>query len=217
MALAKTHQAFIEAELDRDIQIELDSRSQKKTIKAKNLSSSDADKYRQSEQAYAEKTKLEKKYLEQQPANKYSLFLTSSKTITTKIWANLLAVSIPIKKNLLISVDRQIKKVRRLNKKIKAKKVKREAMMKAVNVAKSESRPAPKLTAVDKINHLEHSIENSLDRGRNSTLHWIGVPSQSEFNELAKRVELLSEKVEFLEQELEESQAQNSVNRTIIA
>ncbi len=58
-----------------------------------------------------------------------------------------------------------------------------------------------KLSAVERIHNLEHRIEDRLDRGRDSTLHWIGVPSNKEFEELQHKVEELSKLVEGLRHE----------------
>lgn len=58
-----------------------------------------------------------------------------------------------------------------------------------------------KLSTVERIHNLEHRIEDRLDRGRDSTLHWIGVPSNKEFEELQHQVEELRQQVESLRQE----------------
>lgn len=58
-----------------------------------------------------------------------------------------------------------------------------------------------KLSASERIHNLEHRIEDRLDRGRDNTLHWIGVPSNKEFEELQHKVEELSKHVESLRQE----------------
>lgn len=215
MALAKTHQAYIEAELDKDIQRELDSRSQKnKKISAKNQSTKDTKPHLKDRNTYFN-NQFDKNNSEQPSQNKKHLNIEQDKLIAAKLWYALLALTVTTQHQVKKIFNRLVKKGRRLKVKLKAKQVKRQAMNQQVDLAKSESKQ--KLTAVDKIHHLEHSIEDSLDRGRNNTLHWIGVPSQSDFNELTHQVELLSEKVEFLEQELEQSgKPQNKINRTII-
>ncbi len=60
---------------------------------------------------------------------------------------------------------------------------------------------AARPSAVERLQHLEHSIEDRLDKGRDNTLHWMGVPSRKDFA-------ALEQKIEELTRALEEVQAQ---------
>ncbi|MEE8057261.1 MAG: phasin family protein [Pseudomonadales bacterium] len=55
-----------------------------------------------------------------------------------------------------------------------------------------------KLWSVDRM----HDIEQSLDKGRNNTLHWIGVSSRNDLSAMSKRVDELTEKIQQMEQQL---------------
>ena len=50
-----------------------------------------------------------------------------------------------------------------------------------------------------------HNIEHKIDKRVNDTLHWIGVPSRNDFENLTSRVNELSESVTTLVQQLKQS------------
>lgn len=64
-----------------------------------------------------------------------------------------------------------------------------------------------KEAASERFHELEHSLENQFDRGRDNTLHWIGVPSRRDFEALEKRVDALAQMVAIMQQQLEEAQS----------
>lgn len=57
--------------------------------------------------------------------------------------------------------------------------------------------------AADRINNLEHTLEDRLDRGRDNTLHWIGVPSRKDFEALEAKLEALTEQLQRLQSQSE--------------
>lgn len=62
-------------------------------------------------------------------------------------------------------------------------------------------------SASERINHLEHSLEASLDRGRDNTLHWIGVPSRKDFEALEKQVDALTHQLAAIQKQLDDRAA----------
>lgn len=60
-------------------------------------------------------------------------------------------------------------------------------------------------SASERIHHFEHSLEASLDRGRDNTLHWIGVPSRKDFEQLENQVEALTHLVAAMQRQLDDS------------
>lgn len=85
-----------------------------------------------------------------------------------------------------------------------------EADSEAVAVAQHSLREA----ASERMHSIEHSIENSLDRGRDNTLHWIGVPSRKDFEALSAQLESLTRTVAALQRQLQgEGTAERPVKR----
>ena len=72
------------------------------------------------------------------------------------------------------------------------------AHYKAVNQPQARPEPAPRISAVERLHTIEHNLEHHLDRGRDNTLHWIGVPSRKDFEALEQKVETLSAALEEL-------------------
>ena len=87
-------------------------------------------------------------------------------------------------------------------------------MAKAQEHAPPAEEPAePRLSTVERIHNFEHSIEDRLDKGRDSTLHWIGVPSYKEFDALVAKVDSLAHAVESLQSERAHSYPDEEVPR----
>ncbi len=77
--------------------------------------------------------------------------------------------------------------------------------VKSTHTGENTSEKSAKLRAVDRIHDLENKIEHGLDRGRNNTLHWIGVPNREDFETLNQQLKVLTEKVEMLEKKNQSS------------
>lgn len=71
----------------------------------------------------------------------------------------------------------------------------------ATHSAEPGDQGASRPSAVERIHTLEHTLEDRLDKGRDSTLHWIGVPSNKAFEALETRVEILAQAVESLQRQ----------------
>lgn len=61
-------------------------------------------------------------------------------------------------------------------------------------------------SAVDRLQRLETQLEDRLDKSRDSTLHWIGVPSWKDFATLQQEVENLRQRIQQLEAQATKSQ-----------
>lgn len=75
--------------------------------------------------------------------------------------------------------------------------------------ASTEHARTLKASASERMHHIEHSIEASLDRGRDNTLHWIGVPSRKDFDALEKQVDALTHLVATMQGQLDNSAAKS--------
>lgn len=61
-----------------------------------------------------------------------------------------------------------------------------------------QAEPAPRVSAVERLHNFEHNLEDRLDRSRDNTLHWIGVPSRKDFEALEQKVEILNQELQAL-------------------
>ena len=172
MALAKSHQAAIEAELDREMLAEIAASS---------------EHTEQPQSATIESIAP----LDDQLQPVESLRFERSRALINTVWHAILGGAITLEHRIVKMFNRLVEKGEHFRYQEKRKQA-------------VEASAAVKLKTVEKIHNLEHSIEHGLDRGRSSTLHWIGVPNQKEFDQLNSKVEELTETGQVLQQQLQQ-------------
>lgn len=153
-------------------------------------------------------------------AEDQSLKFERSRKIAKTLWQGLLGTAITVEHRTAKMFKRLVEKGARFQYHNQYVQAQTELKDGDIENPQTTEKVTTKLRAVDRMHSIEHSIENTLDKGRSNTLHWIGVPSRDDIGEINAQVKILTEKVNSLEEQLRQlayAEGGNKENKTIIA